>query len=119
MRFACARGAEPTARHYGPRGDMGMTTYRVLVADPPWKFGDRLNGTRGAERNYKTMPVEDIRAFPLPPLCVWSHLFLWRVAAMQDEALSGVRSWGFVPKAEIVWPERTIQCKRWLGMGRR
>lgn len=77
---------------------------RVLVADPPWKFSDGLPGPkRGARKHYKTMSVADIRHFPLPPVTDDALLFLWRVASMQEEALSVVRAWGFVPKSEIVW----------------
>lgn len=42
--------------------------FRVLVADPPWKFADSLPGeTRGAIRHYKTMSVEDIVGFRCRP----------------------------------------------------
>jgi N6-adenosine-specific RNA methylase IME4 len=78
--------------------------YRVITADPPWSFGDKLPGPgRGAEKHYSVMPTDDICAFPLPPVEDDSLLFLWRVSAMQEEALRVVRAWGFVPKSEIVW----------------
>lgn len=92
----------------------------VLCADPPWRFGDKLPGNgRGAEKHYPTLSVEQICAFPLPPLADDAHLFLWRVSSMQEEALRVVRAWGFIPKAEIVWLKRTATGKRWFGMGRR
>lgn len=78
--------------------------YSVLVADPPWSFGDKLPGQkRGAARNYRVLTVEQIKAFPLPPLADDALLFLWRVSAMQEEALAVMRAWGFVPKSELVW----------------
>ena len=41
----------------------------TLVADPPWRFDDSLPGkSRGAEKNYRTMTVEEICAYPLPPV---------------------------------------------------
>jgi N6-adenosine-specific RNA methylase IME4 len=77
---------------------------RVLLADPPWSFGDKLPGaTRGAERNYGVLGVEDICRFPLPPLAGDALLFLWRVASQPEEAMRVVRAWGFVPKSEVVW----------------
>ena len=98
---------------------LAMIVSRVLVADPPWAFKDALPGrTRGATRNYRTLPIDGIRAFPLPPLADDCVLFLWRVAAMQEEALSVVRAWGFVPKSEIVWLKRTLSGTRWFWMGR-
>jgi len=100
------------------RGD-ASTTFRVLVADPPWPFGDALPGkARGAKKHYRLMSLADIRAFPLPPLADNAVLFLWRVASMQEEALAVMRAWGFVPKTEIVWLKRTVRGKRWFGMGR-
>lgn len=64
------------------------------------------------------MTVDQIRAFPLPPIADNALLFLWRVSSMQEEALSVVRAWGFVPKAEIVWVKKTKNGARWFGMGR-
>lgn len=45
-------------------------------------------------------------------------LFLWRVSAMGEEAYTVVRAWGFTPKSEVVWLKRTVNGKRWFGMGR-
>lgn len=94
--------------------------FRVLVADPPWKFGDKLPGkTRGAERNYTCMTAVDICRFPLPPLADDCVLFMWRVAAMQQDALDVIRMWGFnPPQREIVWLKKTVNGNRWFGMGR-
>lgn len=81
---------------------------RVLLADPPWCFGDKLPGkTRGAAKNYEVMSVDDICAFPMPEMAEDSVLLLWRVAAMQEDALLAMRAWGFIPKAEIVWVKTT------------
>lgn len=92
---------------------------RVLVADPPWRFGDKLPGDgRGAESHYKTMPMEDICRFELPPIADDAYLFMWRVSSMVEEAYAVVRAWGFVPKSEIVWQKLTKTGKPWFGMGR-
>lgn len=96
-----------------------MTRYRVLCADPPWRFDDTLPGdTRGAENQYQTMSVQEIMKFPLPPLYNDSTLFLWRVASMQREALQVIDAWDFELKTEIVWKKLTVHGKRWFGMGR-
>jgi len=94
--------------------------FRVICADPPWPFDDRLPGdTRGAVKNYKTMRVNEIERFPLPPIADDAVLFLWRVAAMQQEALDVVKTWGFGPvKTEAVWLKKTANGHRWFGMGR-
>ena len=94
---------------------------RVIVADPPWKFGDSLPGeTRGASKQYATLDVRDIIRFPLPPIADNAILFLWRVSSMQEEALRVVDAWGFTLKTEIVWIKRTSaapEAKLAFGMG--
>lgn len=96
-----------------------MTRYRVLVADPPWRFEDQLaDTTRGAATQYKTMSVDEIMSFKLPPMYEESTLFMWRVASMQREALDVIEAWDFEVKAEIVWKKLTKHGKRFFGMGR-
>lgn len=94
-----------------------MTLPRVLVADPPWKFGDKLGG-RGAAAKYRCMPLERIMRFPLPALQDDALLVMWRVAAMQREALRVVDCWGFDVKTEIVWQKLTKNGKPHFGQGR-
>lgn len=91
----------------------------VLVADPPWAFDDAL-GARGATAHYSCMSVSQICELLEPHLCVAPDavLFLWRVGAMQQEALDVMRYWGFRPKAELVWRKTTATGKRHFGMGR-
>ncbi len=97
----------------------GASGFRVLVADPPWKFGDKLPGTsRGAEKNYSCMSTDEICDFPIPPMLADSVLFLWRVASMQEDALRVGKAWGFTQKTEIVWRKETKAGKRHFGMGR-
>jgi N6-adenosine-specific RNA methylase IME4 len=93
--------------------------FRVVLADPPWPFRDRLPGPgRGAAKHYGCLTVAELCAFPLPPLADDCTLFLWRVASMQQEALDVMAAWGFNLKSEIVWLKRTTTGKRWFGMGR-
>lgn len=104
-----------------------MDPFRTLVADPAWAFNDKLpevgNSRRGASKNYRTMSQKDIENHlfnghlldeKLNALAAGGQLiaddallFLWRVGAMQEEALRVIRAWGFVPKAELVWVKTT------------
>lgn len=81
--------------------------YKVICADPPWSFGDKLPGkSRGAEKNYRVLDVVDIEFFLKEnEIHVANHalLFLWRVASQVEEAMKVVEEWGFTPKSEIVW----------------
>lgn len=93
--------------------------FRVLVADPPWSFGDKLPGrTRGAEKNYPVLSQEEIEAFSLPLMAQDALLFLWRVSSQVEEAYRVCRSWGFVPKTELVWRKETKTGLQHFGMGR-
>jgi N6-adenosine-specific RNA methylase IME4 len=99
---------------------------RVLVADPPWKFGDGISAvTRGAARHYETLSIDRIANFTLPPLADDAALFLWRVAGgtgakrdkwLAERAFDVIRAWGFSYKTEIVWAKRSI-CARCKGSG--
>lgn len=64
------------------------------------------------------MPLDALEAFPLPALAPDAVLFLWRVAAMQQEALALVKAWGFTLKSELVWVKSTVRGRRHFGMGR-
>lgn len=125
---AAERGSSCSAagasRFHGPLIQASATAElrplaRVLVADPPWAFGDRLPGkSRGAEKNYLVMSVDALERMELPPILSSSVLFLWRVAAMQEEALRVARAWGFVVKSELVWRKLTVNGLPHFGMGR-
>jgi N6-adenosine-specific RNA methylase IME4 len=94
---------------------------RVLIVDPPWKFGDKLPGPkRGAASHYACMSVSAIMRMPLPPLHDDCVLFFWRVSSMVEEAYQVVRAWDFVPKTELVWEKTTDESgdKLAIGMGR-
>ena len=94
-------------------------SYQCIVADPPWAFKDKLPGKgRGAEKHYACLTVEQICGLKLPDVAPDALLFLWRVSAMQEEALQVVRAWGFVPKSEIVWVKTTARGNVRIGMGR-
>lgn len=80
----------------------------TLESDPPWPFdGSRRRG--GAGRHYNILSIADILAFPLVPLARDARLFLWRVGAMQDEALAVIKAWGFTLKSELVWIKTTLE----------
>src|SRR5688572_24520039 len=92
-------------------------SFRVICADPPWSFGDKL-ASRGAANNYDVMSIQDICDFAVPPTEPDAWLFMWRVSSQVEEAYSVVRAWGFKPKSEIVWRKLTKTGKKHFGMGR-
>jgi len=97
------------------------TRARIILADPPWRFGDPLPGKkRGASKHYRCLKTSELRLLQLPPIAPDALLFMWRVAAMQEEAITVMRAWGFTPKSEFVWvkTEADREPPRRLGMGR-
>jgi N6-adenosine-specific RNA methylase IME4 len=96
--------------------------FRLILADPPWKFSDDLPGkTRGAAKNYDVMTVAEICSYALPPIADDAMLLLWRLSSMPAEALAVVRAWGFEPKSEIVWVKLSSEKEDStiaVGMGR-
>jgi site-specific DNA-methyltransferase (adenine-specific) len=95
--------------------------FALIVADPPWRFGDRLPGkTRGAAKHYPTLTVRELcafRPFHFAPVANNALLVMWRVSAMVEEAYQVVRAWGFTPKSELVWEKTTPTGKPHFGMG--
>jgi N6-adenosine-specific RNA methylase IME4 len=79
---------------------------RTLETDYPWKFEGA--GRRGGTRNrYAPLSVDELIRYPLPPLAPDCRLFMWRVGALQQEALEVGRALGFKQKAEWVWIKTT------------
>jgi N6-adenosine-specific RNA methylase IME4 len=82
--------------------------YRVLYADPPWKYGDSrgLDGYAGtaADDHYPTMSVADLSALPVADLAEPDAvLFCWATFPLLPDALAVVKAWGFAYKTAIVW----------------
>jgi len=99
--------------------------FRVIYADPPWSFADQgtraspaYSGEQRKRSHYEIMTIDEIAAMPITDLALDdSVLFLWRVAAMQEEALRVCREWGFVPTAEVVWNKITELGTPKIGFG--
>lgn len=70
--------------------------YKIIYADPPWSYNDKMIGHGGAEGVYKTQSKDWIENLPVGSIadkdCV---LFLWAVSPLLPEALQVIKSWGF------------------------
>lgn len=81
--------------------------FRVIYADPPWKYGDSrsaLNGTTGASAHYPSMSISELCALPVSEwLDQNAVLFLWVTSPLLFEAEPVIRAWGFEYKASFVW----------------
>jgi N6-adenosine-specific RNA methylase IME4 len=91
---------------------------RIIVADPAWKFRDKLSRGRGAASHYTTSFIEQNAQHITDHITPETEmLFLWTVASMTEEAIGVMRLAGFRKKAEIVWCKTTRRGKRHFGMG--
>jgi len=99
--------------------------FQIVVADPPWKFGDGLKmadaKTRGADSHYQTMTLNDICALPIESIVADSALLaLWCPSAMILDG-TGARvldAWGFEGKQIWTWIKTTRNGRLSFGMGR-
>lgn len=83
--------------------------YRVIYADPPWKYNDTQGGSisesyGAAEKHYPSMSLSELSSLPIPDLSQEDAvLFLWATSPLLPDALKLGNSWGFKYKAAFVW----------------
>lgn len=85
-----------------------MKKFKVIVADPPWIFSDKLTMSdvaRGAAANYDLMSMKDIKELPMkdfadPEGCV---LALWVPSSLLQDGLDTLKAWGFEHKQTYIW----------------
>lgn len=81
--------------------------YRVIYADPPWKYGDSregLDGTTGASAHYPSMSIAELCNLPICDLAAENAvLFMWTTSPLLFECAPVIKAWGFVYKASFVW----------------
>ena len=82
--------------------------FDVIVADPPYGFKDSLKMSdvaRGAQANYATMTISEIKQLDVASLCSPSGavLCLWVPGSMLQEGLDIMKAWQFTHKQVYVW----------------
>ncbi len=79
--------------------------YRVVYADPPWSYGNKLvDGYGAAENHYPTMSLDRLCGMPVTKITDENAvLFLWTTSPLLEEAFAVIRAWGFKYKASFVW----------------
>ena len=87
-----------------------MSTYNVILADPPWQYDFTASENRSQENHYPVMTTEELYNLYIPAEDN-SVLFLWSPAAHLQNALMLMDEWGFIYKTSAVWDKEII------GMG--
>lgn len=81
--------------------------YRVIYADPPWKYNDSgLDDYGHAERHYNTMSIQEL--VELGPTAKGlseadAVLWLWVTSPLLEDAFKIIKAWGFKYKTSFVW----------------
>ncbi|MCH8854229.1 MAG: hypothetical protein IID41_16495, partial [Planctomycetes bacterium] len=94
-------------------------TYRILYADPPWKYSDELiDGYGAAVHHYPPLSIqelEELELAPGKPVKEWVQpdavLFLWTTSPKLEESIDLLRAWEFSYRTCAVWDKEKI------GMG--
>lgn len=107
-RQAASIAAEPPPLPTGP--------FRVIVADPPWKYDVRADDvTHRSNLPYPEMSIEAICALPVRELaaddCV---LWLWTTNAHMRESFAVLDAWGFASKTILTWAKQKFGAGHWL-----
>jgi site-specific DNA-methyltransferase (adenine-specific) len=79
--------------------------YRIIYADPPWFYGDKLiDGYGAAEHHYPAMTIDELCGLPISELSDDNAvLFLWVTSPLLEECFEVINSWGFKYKTTFVW----------------
>lgn len=110
-----------------------MKKYDVIVADPPWSFGDTLKKMkrpvkRSAVSQYKVMSIDEIMSMDVPSLAASNGciLVMWVPSSLLQEGMKVLNAWGFTFKGTYVWvklkkdhdKEKNVNKRTRVGMGR-
>jgi N6-adenosine-specific RNA methylase IME4 len=101
------RGQTRTAR---PAKPLPPGAYRLLYADPPWRYEHIETESRAIENQYPTMSHDELCALRVPA-AEDAVLFLWATSPKLAEAIQVLEAWGFTYRTCAVWD------KELLGMG--
>jgi N6-adenosine-specific RNA methylase IME4 len=90
--------------------------FRVIVADPPWKYDARAEDpSHRAANPYPQMSLEDICTLP-----VIDHahdeavLWLWTTNSHMRDAFSVLDAWGFRHRTILTWAKDRMGTGDWL-----
>lgn len=96
--------------------------YKIIYADPPWKYNTWRDGEGTAEKHYKTMKVEEIINMKdtikkiSEKDCI---LFLWITFPCLLDGIKVIKEWGFKYKTcGFNWIKRNKVSDTWFfGLG--
>jgi N6-adenosine-specific RNA methylase IME4 len=103
-------GAREEKRDARPAPPLPVGEYRLIYADPPWRYEHIETESRAIENQYPTMSLDEICALKVPA-AEDAVLFLWTTSPKLAEALQVIEAWQFSYRTCAVWD------KERMGMG--
>jgi len=85
---------------------MTKKLYRTIMADPPWDVQQKGGkNSLGADRHYKLMTLDQIKAMPVADFAdpASSHCWLWVTNATLRHGYDVLEAWGFTPRSPLTW----------------
>jgi hypothetical protein len=93
-----------------PSRPLPVGRYRLLYADPPWRYDHSGTNSRAIENQYPTMTLEEICRLSIP-VADEAVLFLWAPSPKLADAIQVMNAWGFSYRTCAVWDKQVT------GMG--
>lgn len=103
-------GEREQKRDERPAAPLPTGRYRLIYADPPWRYEHIETESRAIENQYPTMSLDDICALSVPA-AEHSVLFLWATSPKLAESIQVIEAWGFNYRTCAIWDKEVI------GMG--
>lgn len=104
------KGGRELTKAQRPAPPLPTGRYRLVYADPPWRYEHIETESRAIENQYPTMSLDEICAYPVPAADD-SVLFLWATSPKLAEAMRVIEAWRFTYRTCAVWDKEQI------GMG--
>jgi len=89
--------------------------YRIIYADPPWKYNDTMAGELsekygGAEKHYPCMSIDELCALDIKGIIDDNAvLFIWTTSPMLEDSFKVIKAWGFKYKTSFIW-DKVLHC---------
>jgi N6-adenosine-specific RNA methylase IME4 len=91
-----------------------LTTYNLILCDPPWSFSFSRSNSRKVDRHYPSLRLRELKDLDIERLCDpidGTVLVMWTTGPKLADALEVLRAWGFQIKTLDTWD------KERMGMG--
>ena len=88
--------------------DLPDNKYRVLYADPPWKYSSPQHSKKEQvttlDTHYPSMTISELCELPVADIAAENAvLFMWTTSPMLEECFVVIKAWGFKYKSSFIW----------------